>query len=206
MAALSEKSIIRELLGAEDTAEESLLRKAGKPDLYPEELQEEIDSLNQWLSDNISGALSVARTTQSLQEFSEAYATFFAGLEKLDQRLETQRFLLGDFVTESDIRLYTVLAGFDVGASRNIEPCIHRLVDYKNLWPYARDLYQIPAFHHNTDFQTLAASRQEGDRDYLENTFYDLVVPQTDFEGIWKSPSDRERLSKDPANKCRIAI
>ena len=55
--------------------------------------------------------------------------------------------------TDSDIRLYTTIARLDVSYSRNIGPCKHRLVDYPNLWGYARDLYQIPAFRHNTYFK-----------------------------------------------------
>ena len=50
----------------------------------------------------------------------------------MDKRLENQRFLFGDYITDSDIRLYTTLARFDYSYSRNIGPCVHRLVDYKN--------------------------------------------------------------------------
>lgn len=89
----------------------------------------------------------------------------------MEARLEQQRFLFGDYVTDSDIRLYVTLARFDVAYSRNIGPCKKRLVDYKNLWGYARDLYQIP---------------------------------DTDFDAIWKTPTGREHLSKDPANKLKI--
>jgi len=109
-------------------------------------------------------------------------------------------------VTDSDIRLYVTLARFDVAYSRNIGPCKRRLVDYKNLWGYARDLYQIPAFYHNTYFKDFAASvdLSKADPDYWESTYYDIVIPDTDFDAIWKTPTGREHLSKDPANKLKI--
>jgi putative glutathione S-transferase len=119
----------------------------------------------------------------------------------MDKRLEQNRFLFGDYVTDSDVRLFVTLARLDVGYSRNIGPCKHRLVDYKNLWPYARDLYQIPAFAHNTYFKDFAFTTEEGEGQ--RSAYYDMVVPSTDFDAIWKTPTDRESLSADPARKFR---
>ena len=140
--------------------------------------------------------------------FKDGYETFFAGLEAMDKRLENQRFLFGDYITDSDIRLYTTLARFDYSYSRNIGPCVHRLVDYKNLWPYARDLYQIPAFRHNTYFKDFAASEDltHAPEDYWENVYYDIVVQETDWDTIWSQPTGREALSKDPAHKWKAEI
>ena len=180
--------------------------KKGAPDLYPEELREEIDKLNVWLFHNVNNAVYRAQFAQSLQAFSDGYETFFAGLDAMDERLSDRRFLFGDYVTDSDVRLFTTLARLDVGYSRNIGPCKHRLVDYPNLWGYARDLYQIPAFYHNTYFHDFASSRdpkEEGD-DYWTNMYYDVVVPATDFDTIWKTDTGREKLSSDPAHKFRV--
>ncbi|MFT3985275.1 MAG: glutathione S-transferase C-terminal domain-containing protein [Lachnospiraceae bacterium] len=178
--------------------------KEHAPDLYPKELREEIDKLNWWLFDNVNNAVYRAQFAQSLQAFSDAYETFFAGLEAMDDRLANQRFLFGDYVTDSDIRLYVTLARLDVAYSRNIGPCKHRLVDYKNLWPYARDLYQIPAFAHNTYFKDFAATKKRGESGLIHSTYYDFVIPNTDFDTIWKAASGREALSTDPAHKFRI--
>ena len=179
--------------------------KKGAPDLYPEELREEIDKLNVWLFENVNNAVYRAQFAESLQAFKDGYETFFAGLEAMDKRLENQRFLFGDYNTDSDIRLYTTLARFDYSYSRNIGPCVHRLVDYKNLWPYARDLYQIPAFRHNTYFKDFAASEDltHAPEDYWENVYYDIVVQETDWDTIWSQPTGREALSKDPAHKWK---
>ena len=180
--------------------------KKDAPDLYPEALREEIDKLNWRLFENVNNAVYRAQFAQSLQAFSDAYETFFAGLEAMDKRLENQRFLFGDYVTDSDIRLFVTLARFDVAYSRNIGPCKQRLVDYKNLWGYARDLYQIPAFAHNTYFKDFAATRDlsEVDDNYFTSIYYDIVIPATDFDAIWSTPTGREGLSKNPSNKFRL--
>lgn len=145
--------------------------KKGAPDLYPEELRPEIDKLNKWLFENVNNAVYRAQFAESLQAFADGYETFFAGLDAMEERLADKRFLFGDYVTDSDIRLYTTIARLDVSYSRNIGPCKHRLVDYPNLWGYARDLYQIPAFRHNTYFKDFAASvdLNEADEEYWEN-------------------------------------
>lgn len=142
--------------------------KKGAPDLYPEELRPEIDKLNKWLFENVNNAVYRAQFAESLQAFADGYETFFAGLDAMEERLADKRFLFGDYVTDSDIRLYTTIARLDVSYSRNIGPCKHRLVDYPNLWGYARDLYQIPAFRHNTYFKDFAASvdLNEADEEY----------------------------------------
>lgn len=113
--------------------------KKGAPDLYPEELRPEIDKLNKWLFENVNNAVYRAQFAESLQAFADGYETFFAGLDAMEERLADKRFLFGDYVTDSDIRLYTTIARLDVSYSRNIGPCKHRLVDYPNLWGYARD-------------------------------------------------------------------
>ena len=178
--------------------------KKGAPDLYPVELRDEIDALNDWLFDNVNNAVYRAQFAQSLQAFADGYETFFAGLDQMDERLADRRFLFGDYVTDSDVRLYTTLARLDVNYSRNIGPCKHRLVDYKNLWPYARDLWQIPAFAHNTYFKDIINRTQRGCENYFDSTYYDIVLPDTDFDAMWGADTGREALSSDPGHKFRV--
>ena len=79
---------------------------------------------------------------------------------------------------------------------------------YILFWPYARDLYQIPAFRHNTYFKDFAASEDltHAPEDYWENVYYDIVVQETDWDTIWSQPTGREALSKDPAHKWKAEI
>ena len=70
----------------------------------------------------------------------------FNRLDWLEERLADRRYLFGDKITESDVRLYVTLARFDVAYHNIFRVNKKRLRDYDNLWAYARDLYQTPGF------------------------------------------------------------
>ena len=84
--------------------------KKNAPDLYPEELRKDIDEMNDWLFDNINNGVYKATFARSKEAYWDAYNSFYAAMDILEKRLENQRFLFGDYVTDSDIRLYTTLA------------------------------------------------------------------------------------------------
>ena len=110
----------------------------------------------------------------------------------MEERLAAKRILFGDYVTDSDIRLYTTIARLDVSYSRNIGPCKHRLVDYPNLWGYARDLYQTPGFGDTTDF---AAIKKHYHIDCNPGNIHQIIAKGPDEEA-WLLPHGREKLSE----------
>lgn len=168
------------------------------PDLYPEPLRKEIDLLNDWLFPNINNAHYRMAFCQSLVAYQEAYDDFFSAMDKLDERLESRRFLFGDYVTDSDVRFFVTLARWDSCYYRNLGPQKKRMTEYKNIWAYARDLYEIPAFKNNTYFRDF--SREERSP-YLFNSFNARFVDQIDYEGIWSAPQTRRFLSRTPDEK-----
>lgn len=176
-------------------------QKKDAPDLYPEKLRNDIDNFNDWLFPNVNNAPYRMMFAQSLTAYNEAFDDFYNSLDILEKRLSKNRFLFGDYVTDSDIRLYVTLARFDTRYYRNLGPIKHRIVDYENLWGYARDLYVIPAFKHNTYFRDF--SRSDGDKNKLFIDFNARFVDQIDYEKIWSAPQDRFRLSKTPEEKFR---
>ncbi len=175
------------------------------PDLYPVRQKDKIDRLNSWLYQNVNDAIYRACFARSVEAYYEGYHTFFDSLSVLNTCLEKQRFLLGDYITDSDIRLFTTLARLDINYSRHLGPC-PGLSDYPNLWDYARDLYQVPAFRRHTHFQEFAARQDSGRRgqNFRFHPYYDMVVPGTDFPELWSVPAAREKLSSDPSHRFMI--
>ncbi|RVX39707.1 glutathione S-transferase/putative glutathione S-transferase [Nonomuraea polychroma] len=120
-------------------------------DLYPDALRPEINKLNGWIYYDVNtGVARVARSTTEADREQERHRVV-AALERLDERLAEQRFLTGDTITEADVRLWVTLARFDSEHNRGHLISERELSDFEHLWPYARDLYQRPAFRETTE-------------------------------------------------------
>ena len=111
--------------------------KKNAPDLYPEELRNEIDEMNYWLFDNINNGVYKTTFCRSKEAYWDAYNSFYAAMDLLEERLENRRFLFGDYVTDSDVRLYVTLARLDIRYTHQLGHTKHPLFTYKNLWAYA---------------------------------------------------------------------
>jgi putative glutathione S-transferase len=112
---------------------------------YPARLAGRIEELDRWIGPAVNrGAGAAGRSGRARGALLEAF-------EQLDARLARSRYLLGDALTQADVRLWVTLVRYDAGpnAQRAINPGLHV---YPHLWAYARDLYAVPAFRDTTDF------------------------------------------------------
>ncbi len=182
------------------------LHKPGAPDLYPEELREEIDKRNWWLFHNINNGVYKTAFARSAPAYWDAYNAFYAAMDQLEEHLASRRFLFGDYVTDSDVRLFVTLARLDIRYTSQLGHTKHRLIDYPNLWGYARDLYQIPAFKHNTYFKDFAVPKPDAEHPNTEDflSFNERFLNEIDFDAYWEQAPNRAHLSSDPHQKFRI--
>jgi Predicted glutathione S-transferase len=164
--------------------------KENAPDLYPEELRGEIDSLNDIIFNDINNGVYKAGFAQSQQAYEQAYDALFARLDELEERLSRQRYLFGDRITDSDIRLYVTLARFDIAYYHVFRTNRNRLIDFPNLWGYARDLYQTPGFGDTTNFDAIKRGYHLGN---INENPYGLLPKGPDLS-IWNLPHGRENL------------
>lgn len=134
------------------STEWSDLHAPGAPDLYPVPLRAEMDELIASIYTDVNNGVYRAGFATSQEAYEEAYDALFARLDALEQRLSDRRYLMGDRLTEVDIRLWTTLARFDAVYFGHFKCNQRRLVDYPELWDFARHLYQKPAFRDTTDF------------------------------------------------------
>jgi glutathionyl-hydroquinone reductase len=122
------------------------------PDLYPAELRAEIDELGDEVFHNVNNGVYKAGMAGTQDAYEEAFDPLFATLDRLEARLDDRDFLVGDRLTEADVRLYPTLARFDAVYYGHFKCNLRRITDYPRLWAYARRLYAIPAFGETTDF------------------------------------------------------
>ncbi|MEP4039083.1 glutathione S-transferase family protein [Pseudophaeobacter sp.] len=113
-------------------------------DFYPQALRPQIDRVSDDIYDPLNNGVYRAGFATSQQAYDEAVTAIFAKLDELDQLLGTQRYLVGDQITEADWRLFTTLVRFDPVYVTHFKTDRKRIADYLNLAPYLRDLYQVP--------------------------------------------------------------
>ncbi|KRM73324.1 glutathione S-transferase C-terminal domain-containing protein [Secundilactobacillus collinoides] len=168
-------------------------QKRDAPDLYPEAIRDEIDLLNDILFHDVNNGVYKAGRATSQKAYEQAYDHLFYRLDWLNERLGHHRFLFGNQLTDSDIRLYTTLARFDTAYYTKFNCNKKRLCDYDNLWAYARDLYSMPAFKKNTDFEAIKVHYYMAG---LEPEDFQIIPKGPDQSG-WTVPNDRKQFEQD---------
>ncbi|MCB1355710.1 MAG: glutathione S-transferase family protein [Maritimibacter sp.] len=113
-------------------------------DFWPEALRGEIEAVNERVYETVNNGVYRAGFATTQEAYDEAVTALFESLDWLEERLSRQRYLVGDQVTEADWRLFTTLVRFDPVYHGHFKCNRRRLIDYPNLWAYARELYQWP--------------------------------------------------------------
>ena len=122
-------------------------------DFYPDALASEIDEVNASVYDNVNNGVYKAGFATSQEAYEEAFRALFNTLDELDARLDDQRFLVGDALTEADWRLFTTLVRFDAVYYVHFKCNRRRITDYPNLSGYVRDLFQMPGVKDTVNFE-----------------------------------------------------
>lgn len=117
---------------------------AAPGDYYPKALREEIDAINERVYHTVNNGVYKAGFATTQEAYEENVEPLFETLDWLDERLSKSRYLTGNRITEADWRLFTTMLRFDPVYFGHFKCNRKRLVDFPNLWPYVRDLYQYP--------------------------------------------------------------
>ena len=158
-------------------------------DLYPEALRSEIDATNDLVYDNVNNGVYRAGFATAQEAYEEAFAQLFATLDKLEDRLSRQRYLVGDRLTEADWRLFTTLVRFDPVYVGHFKCNLRRIEDYPNLSNYLRELFQVPGVAETVNMLHIKA-HYYGSHKTINPTGIIPVGPEYDYT----RPHDRDRL------------
>jgi putative glutathione S-transferase len=156
-------------------------------DLEPAELRPAIDEVNTVVYDNINNGVYRAGFATSQAAYEEAFQGLFATLGELDARLADQRFLAGDRLTLADVRLFTTLVRFDAVYHTHFKCNGHRLIEYANLWPYARSIYQLDGGAETVRFDEIKRHYYET-HEMINPT---RIVPLGPLDMDWDAPHGR---------------
>ncbi|KAK7047387.1 S-glutathionyl-(chloro)hydroquinone reductase [Paramarasmius palmivorus] len=92
---------------------EFLTPKYAKVDLYPQELRKEIDEINEWVYTDINNGVYRSGFATTQEAYETAVKTLFAALDRVEKRLKGKEYLVGDRLTEADVRLWVTVVRFD---------------------------------------------------------------------------------------------
>jgi len=111
-------------------------------DLYPKDLQQEIDELNAFIYENVNNGVYRAGFATSQVAYELAVTRLFSALDQMENRLSAQPYLFGNRIVETDWRLFVTLIRFDAVYYGHFKCNLRRIMDYPNLFGYLKDLYQ----------------------------------------------------------------
>jgi putative glutathione S-transferase len=166
----------------------------GAPDLYPEDRRDEIDEVAERVFRELNNGVYEAGFAGTAEAYQDAYARVFGCFDWLSERLADQRYLVGDRITEADVRLFTTLARFDAVYHNHFKCNRNKLSEQPVLWAYARDLFQTPGFGDTTDFDHIKRHYYEVHRDINPTG----IVPIGPELSGWSTPHGREALGGRP--------
>jgi putative glutathione S-transferase len=166
----------------------------GAPDLYPEHLRDEMDEVMDRVYREVNNGVYRCGFASSQRAYEKAYARLFDALDRLSELLTTRRFLMGESITEADVRLFTTLVRFDAVYHGHFKCNRTKLAEMPVLWAYARDLFQTPGFGDTIDF------------DHIKRHYYVVqkdmnptgVVPLGPDLSGWTSAHRREEMGGRP--------
>jgi putative glutathione S-transferase len=168
--------------------------REGAPDLYPEPLRPEIDEVDARTYADLSAAVYQAGFATTQSAYEDAYRRVFGCLDWLSGRLRGRRYLVGESITEADIRVFTTLIRFDAVYNGHFKCNRNKITEDAVLWAYLRDLFQTPGFGDTVDL------------DHIKRHYYQVhtninptqIVPLgPDLSGL-TSPHGREELGGRP--------
>ncbi|WP_375165565.1 glutathione S-transferase family protein [Cellulomonas sp.] len=168
--------------------------RPGAPDLYPDALRDEIDEVAQRVYTEVNNGVYRCGFAGSQRSYERAYDRLFAGLDWLSERLADRRYLVGDTITEADVRLFTTLVRFDAVYHGHFKCNRSKLTEMPVLWAYARDLFQTPGFGDTVDFVHVKQHYYEVHRDINPSG----IVPRGPLLAGWLTPHGREALGGRP--------
>lgn len=170
------------------------LHRPGAPDLYPEPLRAEIDEVNDAVFRDVNNGVYMAGFATRQRSYERVANRLFERLDTLEKRLTDRRYLVGDTITEADIRLWVTLVRFDAVYHGHFKCNRRKITEYPALWAYARDLFQTPGFGDTVDFDHITRHYYQVHRNINPTG----IVPIGPDLRLWLTPHGREELGGRP--------
>lgn len=149
-------------------------------DLYPKHLQAQIDHVNDQIYEPINNGVYKTGFAKNQKAYEEAFKILFQSLDQMEQNLKGKNYLVGDTLTEADIRLVTTLLRFDSVYYVHFKCNYKKISEYDNLSRYLNHLYQMDAVRSTTNLQHIK-SHYYYSHDFINPTRIVPLGPKEDL-------------------------
>ena len=156
-------------------------------DLWPAAQRAEMEEVMKRIFTEVNNGVYRCGFAGSQESYDEAYDRLWIALDWLEERLSTRRYLMGEAITEADVRLFTTLARFDAVYHGHFKCNRNKLTEMPALWGYARDLFQTPGFGETVDFEQIKAHYYQVHTGINPTT----IVPKGPDPALWETPHGR---------------
>jgi len=160
-----------------------------RADFWPAPLRGAIKEVNTRIYRDVNNGVYKSGFATTQDAYDEAVRALFDTLDWLEARLASRRYLMDETLTEADWRLFTTLVRFDAVYHGHFKCNRNRLVDFANLWAYARELYQWPGVADTVRFDHITR-HYHFSHDSINPYRIVPIGPRVD----WLAPHDRTHL------------
>ncbi|MEQ6903696.1 glutathione S-transferase C-terminal domain-containing protein [Nocardioides sp. YIM 152588] len=160
------------------------------PDLWPDAVRPEMEEVMQRIFTELNNGVYRCGFAGSQEAYDAAYERLWSTMDWLEERLTDRRYLMGEAITEADVRLFTTLVRFDAVYHGHFKCNRNKLTEMPALWGYARDLFQTPGFGETIDFDQIKRHYYVVHEDINPTG----IVPRGPEPAVWLTPHGREGL------------
>jgi len=155
-------------------------------DLYPQELREEIDSLNSWIYPTINNGVYRCGFATTQAAYDEAIQEVTTAFDRIESILSKRRYLASDtLLTEADIRLFVTLLRFDEVYHTYFKTNTRMVSNSPAVLNYCRRIYQLP---HVAETVNMEQIKLHYFCSHPTLNHYSIVPRGMDFELLLKQP------------------
>ena len=158
-------------------------------DLYPQDQQKTIDEMNDFVYPKLNNGVYRAGFARKQGAYEKGVTDVFEALDKMEDILSRQAWLVGDAFTEADLRAFVTLVRFDSVYHTHFKCNRRSLSSYPHLWAYTRHIYQLPGVAVTIDMED---TKKHYFRSHTSINPLQIVPIGPGFEKVMSEPHGRK--------------